>query len=659
MPHNDAYIEDEPEGIEETHVDLQNGRSDIQIAYDGKPYAGMSKEVLLKFSRQKKFVYARNILTTLVFLTMLVLLSMIIAFIAVSPPCQEFWQTSPVYEVAPRSFKDSDGDGVGDLIGLQSKLDYLSNDLGVKTIVLKELYKSAGNDYGFDVTDFKDVDEDLGTVEDVVNLVLSAHEKGMYVSLDFIPNHTSDKHDWFIASCNKSHQYYEKYKDYYIWVATADGNPPNNWQSVHSSTSDTRAWSYNSDRGEWYYHAFYASEPDLNYRNPEVRNEMKDVLRFWLEKNVDGFRVDSISYIYEAEHRHDQIKINESQPVSYENLYPDFTKDQGGVHDLIMEWRELLDEYSTEPGVYRFMEVETDFGNTVDTLTRYYGNEYTKEADLPANNRFMEFTGSSQWTGTTVGGEVEEWLSSMPTARWPNWRLGSYHISRLLSRVDSNEQLARCTATLTNLLSGTAGIYYGEEIGMTDITPDVSADQRDAFRSAMQWNNESNAGFTDAITPLVEVNEDFKTGVNVETQLADSDSMLHLYKELISLRSELVFLRGSICIINVTDDLFVFVRELSRSKSMLIAINFSPSGTLVELEKGRLNLQGTVKLWSNQPSVRGEVKNMDSFQLAAHQAVVIEYDARGDLFAEDNQEGYFCFVSRCVKQNGLGLLQNC
>lgn len=646
MADNHAYTVDEhPGNHRESDASIQFS-PDMQIDYENlKPYAGMPKEVLLRFSRQKKYVYARNILTICVFVALLLLLSLIIAFIAISPACQAFWKTSPIYEIYPLSYKDSDGDGKGDIQGIISKLDYLNNDLGVKTIVLK----------GFtDPSDLTAVHPDLGNNDDVIDLLTAAHAKGMYVSLEMIPNYTSDKHPWFIASQDPTD---DTYKDFYIWESTGSTTtPPNNWQNVRSSPgSSGSAWKYDSTRSQFYYHAFEDSFPDLNFRNEKVRTAFKEVLRFWLDLNVDGFRFSFINYLYESTHLRDQELIDPAGAVIYSNMYSDFTKDLPEIHDLLMDWRSLLDEYSTEPGVYRFMETETDIGESSEVLTRYYGNEYTIEADLPVNLRMVELDSASLWTGTRIGAEIVDWMENMPRHKWANWRLGTSLSQRLLSRVGDDEQLARCASVISTTLSGSSGIYYGEEIGMTSDGSDNSQ------LTPMQWDTTGNAGFTAASAAWMEVNDNYLTGTNVEEQLADRNSMIHLYKKLINMRSDLVFLRGSLCMVAIEDDFLAYVRELPGIKSILVVINFSD----VEIDAGEklpdnhFPSTGIPILYNSvQPDEGCDCSGVDLslFRMQPKRAMVLEFDPVGQ-FSDDSD--YSCYVADPVCQNGIGLLQKC
>jgi len=416
------------------------------------------------------------------------------------------------------------------------------------------------------------------------------------------------------------------------------------------------AWTKSPERKEFYYHAYHKSLPDLNFRNENVSNALKDQLQFWLDKNIDGFSFDSVSYLYESKHLRDQTLKIPTDTVSYDNMYPDFTQNLAIAHDLMMTWRSLLDDYSTEPGVYRVMNTETGFDKSVQTMTRFYGNAFTKEADVPMNLRLLQLN-ADQWTASKVYKEVIDWMQAMPKDRWPNWRLGTYKVGRILSRVNENLDLAKSLAVITMTMSGTAGIYYGEELGMTNLNSNPVESQ--VHLTPMQWTSETNAGFTRSNSTQIDVNENYKSGVNVEDQLGDKNSFLNLYKSLISLRGELVFLRGYICFFSPTENLFAYVREMDGLNSILVAVNFSPSTINVEIDsKGHFPSKGIVKHQINNDMIENSI-NMNSFSLNGYQSVVIEYKDNRGRFHSDKESLTSCFTSRSVCQNSIGLLQDC
>uniref|UniRef100_A0ACB8GB59 Neutral and basic amino acid transport protein rBAT n=1 Tax=Sphaerodactylus townsendi TaxID=933632 RepID=A0ACB8GB59_9SAUR len=277
-----------------------------------QPYAGMPKEVLLQFSTQARYRITREILFWLIIASSLVLVAATIAIIAISPKCLGWWQASPIYQIYPRSYKDTDKDGNGDLKGIQEKLDHIQY-LNVKTIWITSFYKSTLKDIGYGIEDFQDIDPMFGTMKDFENLVAAIHDKGLKVIMDLIPNHTSDKHKWFQLSCNRT----GKYTDYYIWHDCAHINgrttPPNNWVSVYGNSS----WQYDDVRKQCYFHQFGKEQPDLNFRNLDVQEEIHDVIRFWLGKGIDGFSINDVKFLLEATHLRDEPQVNKSQNPDY------------------------------------------------------------------------------------------------------------------------------------------------------------------------------------------------------------------------------------------------------------------------------------------------------------------------------------------------------
>nr|XP_020041274.1 neutral and basic amino acid transport protein rBAT [Castor canadensis] len=345
-----------------------------------RPYAGMPKEVLFQFSGQARYRVPREILFWLTVASVLLLIGATIAIIAISPKCLDWWQEGPMYQIYPRSFKDSDKDGNGDLKGIQDKLDYIST-LNVKTVWITSFFKSSLKDFRYGVEDFQEIDPIFGTMKDFENLVVAIHEKGLKLIIDFIPNHTSDKHAWFQLSRTRS----GKYTDYFIWRDCAHENgitvPPNNWLSVYGNSS----WHFDEVRKQCYFHQFTKEQPDLNFRNPDVQEEIKEIMQFWLAKGVDGFSFDAVKFLLEAKHLRNEIQVNTSQVpdtvIRYSELHHDFTTTQLGMHDIVRSFRQTMDQYSREPGRYRFMGTEVH-AESIDKAMLYYGLPFIQEADF-------------------------------------------------------------------------------------------------------------------------------------------------------------------------------------------------------------------------------------------------------------------------------------
>ncbi|NXU56722.1 SLC31 protein, partial [Turnix velox] len=428
-----------------------------------KPYAGMPKEVLLKFSSQARYRVTREILFWLMIIAAVALVCATIAIIALSPKCLDWWQAGPIYQIYPRSFKDSNMDGNGDLKGIQEKLDHITY-LNVKTIWITSFYKSPLKDLGYGAEDFYDVDPMFGSMSDFENLLAAIHDRGLKVIMDLIPNHTSDKHQWFQLSRNRT----GKYTDYYIWqdCGQAAGlvTPPNNWVSVFGNSS----WHFDPVRKQCYFHQFGKEQPDLNFRSLAVQQEMHDILKFWLGKGIDGFSFSAVKFLLEATHLRNEPQVNQSQNpgsiTAYSQLYHDYTTTQVGLHDIIRSFRQTMNQFSSEPGRYRFMGSDGDEQEDIETTMMYYGTTFTQEADFPFNFNLISLKNLS---GNSVFEAVDSWMTNMPGGKWPNWAVGSPNAARISSRV--GKEYINVINMLLLTLPGTPITYYGEEIGMENM----------------------------------------------------------------------------------------------------------------------------------------------------------------------------------------------
>ncbi|XP_070531688.1 amino acid transporter heavy chain SLC3A1-like [Ptychodera flava] len=466
----------------------------------------------------------------------------------------DWWQTSVIYQIYPRSFKDSDGDGVGDLKGITSMLDHFA-DIHVQAIWLSPIYESPMADFGYDISNFTAIDPIFGTMEDFDEMIEAMHERGIRLIMDFIPNHSSDQHEWFLESRqNRTNDY----ANYYMWYdpnpeCVDEGNepeecPPNNWVSVFSGS----AWEWEPMREQFYLHQFLKEQPDLNFRNQTVYQEMADAMEFWLKKGVDGFRVDAIKHLYEVEDVYQDEAPNPDyepregeQQAQYDSLYHNLTTDFEEIHIVLRKFRqELLDPYSQD-GRYRFMVTEAY--SDIDILIRYYGTDDEPEADFPYNFELIPLN-AEILSGTQIHEMVDLWLQSVPEGRWPNFVLGNHDNSRIASRIGVEYLRAMNVMLLT--LPGTPTTYYGEEIGMENIwvsyndTQDPYAKNnpccweeytRDPERSPMQWTPDPpSAGFSETNETWLPVNENYQEGINVEDQKPERDpsSTMALYKLL-------------------------------------------------------------------------------------------------------------------------------
>ncbi len=436
-----------------------------------------------------------------------------------------WWQTAIVYQVYPRSFADGNGDGIGDLRGIFEKLDYLAW-LGVDAIWISPVYPSPMADHGYDVADYTDIHPLFGTLAEMDALIHAVHQRGLRIILDFVPNHTSDQHPWFVESRGSKNN---PRRDWYLWAnASADGSPPNNWLSVFGGSG----WEWDSLTEQYYYHAFLKEQPDLNWRNPQVRAAMYAAMRFWLDRGVDGFRVDVLWHlIKDAGYRNNPPNPEYSAALTpYNSLLPLYSTDQPEVHDIVREMRALLDLYSE-----RVLIGEVYL--PIRQLVAYYGSAQN-EAHLPFNFQLITLP----WDALKIGAAISEYEGALPADAWPNWVLGNHDQPRIGSRVGLAQ--ARVAALLLLTLRGTPTLYYGDELGMRDgvVPPEDAEDpqgknvglSRDPQRTPMQWTGAAGAGFTEG-KPWLPLPIDYRQ-CNVELERARPDSMLLLYHRLIELR---------------------------------------------------------------------------------------------------------------------------
>ncbi|XP_069810262.1 amino acid transporter heavy chain SLC3A1 [Dendropsophus ebraccatus] len=629
-----------------------------------KPYAGMSKDVLLHFSNKPCYRITREILFWLIIVATLAIIAATITIIALSPKCLDWWQRSPIYQVYPKSFRDSNNDGSGDLKGVQEKIDHFVY-LDVSTVWVAPFYESTLKDYRYAVKDFRAVDPSFGTMTDFENLLAALHDKGIKLIIDLIPNHTSNKHNWFELSRNRT----DKYTDYYVWQnCTITGNqvtPPNNWVSVYGDS----AWEYDSERRQCYLHQFRKEQPDLNFHNPDVHNEILDIMKFWLEKGVDGFTVDAAKFLLEAEHLRDEPQVNKLQnPAdvnSYEQLYHDYTTTQVGMHDILRNFRQTMNTYSREPGRYRFMGTESNDQSSVAKTMMYYSNSFIQEADFPLN--FYLFNLNKEISGISVLNIVDLWMKSMPKGKWPHWMVGSPSNSRIASRVGSH--FVKVINMLLLTLPGTPTTYYGEELGMQDNTAlNNTIDQSNQYNPAempektpMQWDKSSNAGFSGANKTWLPINQDYEE-VNVEVQRAEPNSTLNLYRELIKLRkNELPLHRGWLCYAWRDANIFAYVREFDgMDKVFMMVLNFGVKSS-ANIKDKIPDLPGEAKIrLSTIYANNGNTVKLDNINTERGEGLILEYKTNKPLHKMETFKDQ-CFISEkaCYSSAFNLLYQNC
>lgn len=453
-------------------------------------------------------------------------------------PGQLWWQHAVIYQVYPRSFQDTNGDGIGDLNGVLQRLDYLSETLGVDAIWLSPFYPSPDADFGYDITDFKAVDPRLGTLETFDALLREVHARRMKLIVDLVVTYTSDQHPWFIES-RQSRQ--SAKRDWYMWASPKQsGAPPNNWQSAFGGSG----WELDATTGQYYYHSFTKHQPDLNWRNPEVRAAMLDVARFWLERGVDGFRIDAAHWILKDPDLRDNPPNTAPRPPvaralgEYDAQLHLYDKGHSDCHAVFRAYRQLIDSYSTADQP-RFAIGEIHIFNWQEWV-KFYG-ENLDELHMPYNFGLVGAT----WQPHVIREVVEGMERVLPPGAWGNYVLGNHDEPRLASRLGAEQ--ARLATLLLLTLRGTPTLYYGDEIGMLngEFTPDQIRDPwgknnpllgRDPARTPMQWDASPNGGFcAEGVTAWLPTNPDYPTR-NVEAQLADPRSMLNFTRHLLRLR---------------------------------------------------------------------------------------------------------------------------
>jgi alpha-glucosidase len=479
-----------------------------------------------------------------------------------------WWQDGVIYQIYPRSFADANGDGIGDLEGIRAKLPYLA-DLGVRALWISPIFPSPMADFGYDVSDYRGIDPLFGDIESMDGLIADAHALGLKLILDFVPNHTSDEHPWFRESRRSRSS---AFRDWYIWRDPAPGGgPPNNWLSNFGGS----AWAFDPPTGQYYLHLFLDRQPDLNWRNPVVREAMYDAMRFWLRRGVDGFRVDVLYHVMkDAQFRDNPINpaYREGIDSQANRFLPVHTSDLPEVLGIVSAMREVIDEFPERVLI-------GELYLPLDRIVAYYG-EKLDGANLPFNFLLI----GAPWDARYIASLVERYEAALPQGSWPNWVLGNHDKPRIASRVGDLQ--ARVAAVLLLTLRGTPTMYYGDEIGMHDvpIAPDQIRDPfeinepgkglgRDPQRTPMRWFPREGAGFTRGI-PWLPVGDHVAT-CNVASEADDPGSLLSLYKILLQLRRDHRALSvGSFQLLAVDDAVMVYERS-EGDERCVVALNFT------------------------------------------------------------------------------------
>ncbi|MGB8475818.1 MAG: alpha-glucosidase [Candidatus Acidiferrum sp.] len=497
----------------------------------------------------------------------------------VDPEGHAWWQNAVFYEIYPRSFADSNDDGIGDLNGITSKLDYLKQ-LGVNAIWITPCFPSPQVDFGYDVSDYEAIDPMYGTMADFDRLVAEGKKRNIRVILDFVVNHTSDQNKWFLDSESSRTS---AHRDWYIWRdGKGPGRPPNNWLS----TFGTSAWQYDPKTKQYYYHYFYPQQPDLNWRNPAVEKAMLDVTRFWYKRGVAGFRLDAVDTLYEDPNLTDNLVLPGKDRFGRPNMDEKYNKKLPEVHGAMRKLRSVANKY----GAVLIGETWT---TNVDQLRDYYGANHD-ELQMPMDLMMTGFQGLS-------ANEYRQHIAAVNAAgQWPTYVITNHDIVRSYTRYGDgkhNDQIAKMMAALYLTLRGSAIMYYGEEIGMENNDPKRKEDVkdpigklgwpkeigRDGERTPMQWNENANAGFSET-KPWLPVPPSYKTH-NVADEMKDPNSVLSFYRQLLALRhKEAALLDGDYISLNNDDpNVLTYLRHY-KDEAILVVLNMSAKEQKVRLD---------------------------------------------------------------------------
>jgi alpha-glucosidase len=540
-----------------------------------------------------------------------------------------WWQHAVFYEIYPRSFKDSNGDGIGDLNGIASKLDYLAG-LGIDAIWITPFYPSPQVDFGYDVSDYENIDPQFGTLADFDRLVGAAHKRRIKIIVDYVLNHTSDQHPFFVASRSSRNS---PYRNWYIWRDPKNGGPPNNW----SSSFGPIAWTLDEKTGQYYYHRFYSQQPDLNWRNPEVEKRMFQTVHFWLARGVDGFRLDAVNYLLEDPQYRDNPVLPELRPGSTTEHLQElkYNRDLPELHEAMMRLRSFTDRY--DPNRVLIGEA---YVPQWDILMRYYGPN-NNQLQLPFNFFLVMGKVRTSLDANAFRSVINDSEKAL-RGRWTTYVLSNHDIPRAYDRYGDgqhNDEIAKLLATMLLTLRGSPFLYYGEEIGMVTTEPKNIEEVRDPVgkrywpankgrdgeRTPMQWDQTAQAGFTTG-EPWLKI-PPTASERNVALAGRDPNSILNFYRTLIRLR------RGSSALLDgdylsVGDDPYIFAyRRQSAAQTMIVALNMSNQSRTLRLKQGTLpDASGLRLVSSNLNTGKKQITN-GQLQLAPFEAVILEVAA--------------------------------
>ncbi|KAH8299306.1 hypothetical protein KR044_000275 [Drosophila immigrans] len=502
----------------------------------------------------------------------------------------DWWENAALYQIYPRSFQDSDGDGVGDLQGITKRLAYLK-EIGITATWLSPIFSSPMSDFGYDISNFTEIDTIFGTLDDFKALMVQAKSLGLKIILDFVPNHSSDECEWFQKSINRQ----DGYDDFYVWhdgkvnAETGEREPPSNWVSVFGGPQ----WTWNEIRQQYFLHQFQVKQPDLNFSNPMVREHMLDVLGFWLDLGVDGFRIDAVPHIYEyrnadGSYPDEPVSGWSSNPDGYDYHDHIYTKDQPDTVELMYEWRDYLLKYQAEHGGETRVLLAEAY-SPVETLSAYFGNGTRLGTQLPMNFQLMYLSGYS--TARDVVGNIDYWMNTMwEKHQTANWVVGNHDTDRVATRMGAHK--VDLLNVIVNALPGASVTYYGEEIGMSNVETEcteISCDNRDGERTPMQWAPVKNGDFSTAEKTWLPLSTDFER-YNVRTERGVARSTLQVFKGLQQLKGSSAFRsfkqKGGFSYEAVTEQVLQIIRTNQRNEEYRILVNM---GNRIERIEGLSN----------------------------------------------------------------------
>jgi len=520
--------------------------------------------------------------TLRILLPLVLLASLALAQSAPSPLDAEghpWWKHAVFYEVYPRSFMDTNNDGIGDLNGISSRMDYLKW-LGIDAIWITPCFPSPQIDFGYDVSNYVDIDPMYGTLKDFDHMEDRGKNNAVSIVLDLVVNHTSDQHKWFLAS-EKSRS--NPYRDWYIWRDGKGKNqPPNNWTSTFGGS----AWQWSGRTSQYYYHYFYPQQPDLNWRNPKVKDAMFDVTRFWYKRGVSGFRLDAVDALFEDPNLKDNPALPGKDAYGEPNQQRKYNTNLPEVMDVLAGLRTVANQYNA-------VLIGETWTNSVDELKRYYGARH-EGIQMPMDLAFTKLTPlSANVFRDHIAGVVG-------TGEWPVWVMSNHDIVRAYTRFSDgkhNDEIAKLLAGMYLTLPGTPILYYGEEIGMQNNNPTRREDVkdpigrlgwpeqkgRDGERTPMQWSPAPNAGFTSGI-PWLPIPTSYRTH-NVATEQKDQGSILNFYRNLIALRkTNKVLLEGDWVALNPDDPNVLSYLRRYKDEALIVVLNMSPNEQKVKFD---------------------------------------------------------------------------